>query len=129
MTTRTLAVTCAYRGTGMALWMITVETVDTESATRTLARLHGTREQAESALYKAACTEEPEFAIRKILRREVFRYADGSSYYVCLYGRSGQPRFQLVFRMAELILDTAWPQQNRTDPPEPQDQVPDPWRR
>jgi hypothetical protein len=103
--------------------MITVETVDTENATWTLARLHGTREQTEAALYKAACTEEPEFAIRKILRR------DGSSYHVCLYGRSDQPRFQLVFRMAELILDTAWPQQNRTDPTEPQDQVPDSWQR
>ncbi|WP_367323362.1 hypothetical protein [Streptomyces sp. HUAS ZL42] len=112
----------------MASWVITVKTLDTEYPTRTVAELDGTREQAEAALYDAACTEQPEYAIRKILRRKVFRYADGS-YYVCLYGRSDQPRFKLVLRLAELVLDTPWPTQERPDRQEPEDRIPGPWRR
>ncbi|MFD7436442.1 hypothetical protein [Streptomyces sp. NPDC059861] len=111
----------------MALWVITVETLDTEYATRTVARFHGTREEAETALYDAASTGEPEFTLRRTLRREVFRYGDGA-YYVCLYGRSDQPRHKLVFRMAELVLDTAWADKGRPGPQEPEDRAPDPWR-
>ncbi|MFG3659788.1 hypothetical protein [Streptomyces sp. NPDC047706] len=111
----------------MAVWVITVETLDSDSETRTVGRFHGTREEAEAALYRAACTGEPELAFRRILRREIFRYPDGG-YYVCLYGRSDQPRHKLVFRMAELVLDTAWAQKGRPGTRETGDEVPDPWR-
>ncbi|MFJ4468082.1 hypothetical protein ACIP2X_11490 [Streptomyces sp. NPDC089424] len=97
----------AFGGKLMALWLITAETLDTDHATRTVARFDGTREEAEAALRDAAITGEPEFALRRTVRREIFRYGDGA-YYVCLYGRSDQPRHQLVFRLAELVLDTAW---------------------
>ncbi|MGW1541938.1 hypothetical protein ACWCPM_17190 [Streptomyces sp. NPDC002309] len=111
----------------MAQWVITVDPVDSDHGTKTVARFQGTREEAEAALYNAASTGEPEFAVLRTLRREIFRYGDGA-YYVCLYRRSDQPRHQLVFRLAELVLDTAWAQERRPDPQEPEDRVSDPWR-
>lgn len=106
----------------VAQWVITAQTVGSETYRfKTVKTLDGTREEAEVALGEVASTYLPD-TLSRAKRRQVFRYADGHSYYVRISGKLSTHK--LLFQVAELVWDTDWPEPDPSAAPEPMDQIP-----
>ncbi|MGW4033240.1 hypothetical protein ACWEFL_28755 [Streptomyces sp. NPDC004838] len=102
----------------MAHWIITAQTVSSGSekfSFQTVRWLEGTREEAEAALRQVAGTFLPDNSLTLVKRRLVYRYTDGHAYYVRITTRTTTHKY--LFRAAELVHDTDWPDSAR--PPSP----------